>query len=70
MSGVHAVLGAFAGVAAGVLITVLRVWLVNRIDRSSPTPVAAVPSSAEVVEAERLAAGRLRSSFESTEPSA
>lgn len=84
MSGLHIVLGSFAGVAVGVLVTILRVWLMNRVDCLSCTTWAnprrlpldrpetdwtavplAVPPSAEVLEAERLAGGRGRSSFES-----
>ena len=56
MSGIHTVLAAFAGVALAVVITILRVWLVNRF---------AGPSSPDgTTSPDRDTAGRTRRGIE------
>lgn len=45
MTGLQIVLGAFAGVALGIVVTVLRVWLVNRFAGPSTAPREGPPGT-------------------------
>jgi hypothetical protein len=58
MTGVHTVLGAFAGAALALLITAARLWLVNRFagpdhDHTTGPAEPCVPASLDVLDAER-----------------